>query len=221
MDFLHFHGRASGSPPPPSPALFLPSRILLPHPASISQNVIQVSTGETLILRPVHKVEILHHGIEITLWNTRTTLRVARCPGPLLPTPAETRQGTESNYQVSPSRLLAARAPSRQGFAAFPRLAQGTPEWVERLRVGWIPVATQTPSGAPWGSEQCSCSRVPAGRPCPEGRVWWIKWLLCFVPLSFFFSWVDMVASLKVRYICDMTPLYINSTLREVCLDSP
>ena len=161
MDFLC--SRAPGSPPPPHPC-FIPSTQYSPSPipTSISQNAIQVSTGEALILRPVHQVEILYRGIRTTLWNPRTTLRMAR--GPVLPTPAEMPEGIDTASEFSLSHLLAPHLPTELGFPVFPCLVpRGSPgglygtqgQWRGCVWDGslWPPRPLQVP---PQGQEQPS-----------------------------------------------------------------
>ena len=107
---------------------------------------------------------ILYHGVTTTLWNPRTTLKVARGPHP--PHTCRDASGNRHHLRILPG-LLAPCAPAELGVPAFPcvvprgspRGLHGTPGSREGLRVGWIPLATQTPSGAPKSPEQPSSNQ--------------------------------------------------------------
>ena len=143
---------------------------------------------------------ILYHGVRTTLGNPRTTLKVARGPHP--PHTCRDASGNRHHLKILPG-LLASCAPAELGFPVFPcvvprgspRGLHGTPGSREGLRVGWIPVATQTPSGAPKSPEQ------PSSNQCLLNRI-----ASLVFPLSLFFARVDTVISRKVKLLCDATP---------------
>ena len=126
-------------------------------------------------------------------------------PGaPVLPTPAEMPEGTDTASEFSLSHLLAPHVPTELGFPVFPCLVpRGSPrglygtqgQWKGCVWGGslWPPRPLQVP---PQGQEQPSYNQY----------VCWIKLHSVVFPLSLFFSSVDTVISLKVKFLCDATP---------------